>query len=153
MNIFVLDHCPKIAASYYVDKHVVKMPLEIAQLLCTTLALEGIETPYKKTHQNHPCAVWVRASLSNWNWLIQHGIAVSEEYTARYGKRHKSQYVIEWCAVANTPNIPEIGLTAFAQVMPDEFKHSDVVEAYRAYYRGAKVAIATWKITKPNWYY
>ena len=151
MNIFVLDQCPKLAATYYLDKHVVKMPLEIAQLLCTTLALQGVETPYKKTHQNHPCAVWVRASLSNWNWLIQHGIAVSEEYTARYGKRHKSQEIIEWCS-ENLPNIPELGLTPFAQAMPDEYKHSDVVEAYRAYYRGAKNAIATWKTTKPHWY-
>ena len=35
MNIFVLDKDPKQAAQWHVDKHVVKMPLEAAQLLST----------------------------------------------------------------------------------------------------------------------
>lgn len=35
MNIFVLDWNPKKAARYHCDKHVVKMILESAQILCT----------------------------------------------------------------------------------------------------------------------
>jgi Pyrimidine dimer DNA glycosylase len=126
MNIFVLDNDPVVAASYYIDKHCVKMPLEIAQLLCTTINLQGVETPYKPTHINHPCSVWLRESLANWNWLVRHGIAVSEEYTRRYGKRHKSQDVIEWCA-ENLPKLNDIGLTNFAQAMPEEYKNDNVV--------------------------
>jgi Pyrimidine dimer DNA glycosylase len=84
MNIFVLDLDPVVAASYYIDKHCVKMPLEIAQMLCTAINLQGNETPYKPTHKNHPCSVWLRESLSNWNWLVLHGIAVAEEYTRRF---------------------------------------------------------------------
>ena len=34
MNIFVLDENPQIAAQMHNDKHVVKMILETAQLLC-----------------------------------------------------------------------------------------------------------------------
>jgi hypothetical protein len=151
MNIFVLDNDPVIAATYYLDKHAVKMPLEFAQLLCTAISLQGLETPYKSTHINHPCAKWLRESLGNWNWLILHGLAVSEEYTKRYGKRHKSQDVIEWCA-ENPPKFESTGITPFAQAMPDEFKNEDVVEAYRAYYIGAKNQIATWKTEVPNWY-
>ena len=35
MNIFYLDKDPKKAAEYSCDKHVVKMILESAQMLCT----------------------------------------------------------------------------------------------------------------------
>ena len=35
MNIFYLDRDPKIAAQLACDKHVVKMILESAQMLCT----------------------------------------------------------------------------------------------------------------------
>ena len=35
MNIFYLDHDPVKAASYFYDKHKVKMILESAQMLCT----------------------------------------------------------------------------------------------------------------------
>ena len=35
MNIFYLDRNPKVAAEMHCDKHVVKMILESAQMLCT----------------------------------------------------------------------------------------------------------------------
>ena len=45
MNIFYLDRDPNIAAQQHCDKHVVKMILESAQLLCTAhRVLDG--TPY-----------------------------------------------------------------------------------------------------------
>ena len=51
------------------------------------------------------------------------------------------------------PNIPDIGLTEFAQAMPDEFKDPDPVTAYRKYYAGAKYRFATWKMRDiPQWY-
>ena len=36
MNIFILDEDPKVAARMQCDKHVVKMIVESAQMLCTT---------------------------------------------------------------------------------------------------------------------
>ena len=95
MNIFVLDYNPTRAAKMQCDKHVVKMALETAQLLCT--AFPGGTAPYKLTHFNHPCAIWCRESLKNYNWLIDHGIALCDEYQHRYGKTHKSKEVILWC--------------------------------------------------------
>lgn len=41
MNIFYLDRNPKLAAQYHCDRHVVKMILESAQLLCTALRLKA----------------------------------------------------------------------------------------------------------------
>ncbi|MEK9894850.1 MAG: hypothetical protein VW518_00305, partial [Burkholderiaceae bacterium] len=37
MNIFVLDKDLDKCAEYHVDKHIVKMPLEVAQILCTAI--------------------------------------------------------------------------------------------------------------------
>lgn len=55
MNIFVLDTDPKLSAQYHVDRHVIKMILENAQLLSTALKINNIEANlYKPTHQHHP---------------------------------------------------------------------------------------------------
>ena len=35
MNIFILDEDLDKCAEYHVDKHIVKMPLEAGQMLCT----------------------------------------------------------------------------------------------------------------------
>ena len=59
MNIFYLDKDPQQAAKYHCDKHVVKMILESAQMLCTVVneISGGQVTPYKSTHKNHPCKI------------------------------------------------------------------------------------------------
>ncbi len=150
MNIFVLDRDPVTAARMQCDKHLVKMVLETAQLLCSAFP-QGV-APYKRTHHNHPCAVWARTSLTNYAWLLVHGMALADEYTHRFGKIHKSRAVMQWCAdqvIALADSLPNAGLTAFALAMPDEFKCDDPVEAYRAYYRGAKASIAKWAKGRP----
>lgn len=152
MNIFFLDYDPKKCAEYHVDKHVVKMILETAQLLCGANWMSGSEAPYKLSHKNHPCSIWVRKSLSNYLYLCELGLELGEEYTYRYGKKHKSVDVIEWCLI-NKPNIPDIGFTEPAMAMPDEYKVKCVIESYRNYYRGAKSDFATWKNrTTPHWF-
>jgi hypothetical protein len=80
------------------------------------------------------------------------GLELGKEYTYRYGKRHKSIDVVNWCIV-NKPNIPDIGFTTPAMAMPDEFKVDSVVESYRNYYMGAKSDLASWKNReKPFWF-
>ncbi len=63
MNIFLLDIDWQINATYHVDKHVVKMILESAQLLSTAVRLSGIDAGYKAAYKNHPCAIWTRQSF------------------------------------------------------------------------------------------
>ena len=150
MNIFVLDENPAVAATYACDKHVVKMILESAQMLCSVQP-EGT-APYKRSFYNHPCTKWVRASVANYDWLIEHARALCTEYTRRYGKVHKSEKVIDWCD-ANRPELPDVGLTPFAQAMPEDYKNEDAVEAYRTYYRNDKRRFATWKdVDPPTWF-
>jgi len=151
MNIFYVDKDPVIAAQQLVDKHVVKMPLETAQLLCS--AFPQGEAPYRRTHYNHPSAVWTRRSRANYEWVIKHGLALCEEYTKRYGKQHKSNIVILWCQ-ANIDRI-EWGEDFFTDppaCMPEECKMSDSVESYRKYYREHKSYIYRWTNSeRPQW--
>ena len=154
MNIFVLDENPQIAAQMHNDKHVVKMILETAQLLCGVHHMTDSQyvIPYKLSHKNHPCSIWSRECIENYVWLCDLGIALCDEYRHRYGKRHKSIDVIEWCIV-NKPNIPDIDFTTPAMAMPDEYKTDSVVESYRNYYIGAKISLASWKNReKPFWF-
>ena len=83
MNIFILDKNLDKCAEYHVDKHIVKMPLEAAQMLCTNHWIEKYlghvpqkltkeewavikeaktnpvrDFPYLPTMYNHPCTIW-----------------------------------------------------------------------------------------------
>ena len=155
MNIFILDTNPKKCAEYHVDKHVVKMVLETSQILCGVHHMTNSQyiIPYKLSHKNHPCCIWARECMENYNWLCELGIELCEEYTYRYGKRHKSQDIIEW-AMIHKPNIRSNGsLTPFALAMPDECKVGNSVESYRQYYMVAKRDFATWKYREtPSWF-
>jgi hypothetical protein len=153
MNIFVLDLEPRKCAEYHMDKHAVKMILETSQILCGVHWVTGGESPYKLSHKNHPCSIWARECYENYVWLCDLGVELCKEYTFRYGKRHKSQDVIEWCIV-NKPNIPIKGdITPFALAMPDECKVGGVVESYRKYYMTSKRELAVWKNREtPYWY-
>lgn len=145
MNIFLLHRSPRKAAHYHCDKHVVKMILETAQLLYSAhwvLAPEGLPpTSYKKTHANHPCALWVRASLDNYLWLAILGMELCFEFTYRYGNTHKTQSHLEWLVGHPPAGIPDVGITMLPQAMPDDYKHPNAIVAYRTYYRENKLKI------------
>lgn len=153
MNIFVLDYNPIKAARYQCDKHVVKMPLETAQLLCSVFK-KG-EAPYKRTHYNHPCSIWTRESRENFSWLIRHGLALCDEYTFRYGKIHKSKEVIIWCK----DNMHKLVFltekkTFFVQCFDEKYQIGNAVQSYREYYQKEKYKIAKWGKArgKPKWF-
>ena len=150
MNIFKLDESPVISAKYACDKHVVKMILESAQMLCSVQP-EGT-APYKRSFYNHPCTKWVRESARNYEWLLLHAYALCEEYTSRYGKVHKTESVIEWCD-NNRPELPNIEMTEQPTCMPDYCKTESVVDSYRKYYINEKAKFAKWKDGNiPSWF-
>lgn len=131
------------------DKHVVKMILETCQMLCTVWHVvdpDGeIYTPkYKIAHKNHPCTIWARTSLDNYQWLCELGIELCKEYTYRYGKHHASEpYIMEMSQ--QIPPVPREGFTTPAQAMPDMYKDDDAVVAYRHYYFFEKHRMLSWK--------
>jgi hypothetical protein len=152
MNIFAVDHCPYAAAKALGDRHVVKMTLETAQMLCSIFPVG--EAQYRRTHYNHPCTVWSRECFANYEWLYHHGMALAATYTEIYGKEHKSQAVISkcWSQVGTNMFSSDCHMTPFAQAMPEEFKGHDPVEAYRRYYAIAKHHLHQYtRRGKPSW--
>lgn len=65
MNIFFLDYDPKENVKFYVNKHLIKMPLEYAQMLSTANRFCGLDEDYRITHLNHPCTIWTRVCIEN----------------------------------------------------------------------------------------
>ena len=118
MNIFVLDKDPVIAAKMSCDKHIVKMILESAQMLCTAKRVADGELYIAKTKNGrdikrwrlpnsneeaiiykagwlgHPSTKWVMESAYNYSWLYRHFKALNEEFMERFPKNkplgHKS---------------------------------------------------------------
>ena len=163
MNIFMVDEDPAIAAKCLGDKHVVKMILESAQLLSTAhRVLDGDNTGhlsdlregfmYKKTHENHPCAKWVRESISNYLWLVDHLHALLMEYEHRYNKKHK---VLELFYYLQSPpqNLEKWEFTPAPSCMPEAVKISKkTVDNYRNYYIISKSHLHKWtNREKPEW--
>lgn len=153
MNIFVLDRDIGKCARYHADQHVIKMILESAQMLCTVVNNNGGTSPYKSTHERHPCTRWVGLSLSNWCWLRHLALALNTEYRYRFNASadHGSAQVARSLL---PPEIVDYGLTEFVQAMPDRYKvPHDAVEAYRRFYIGEKARFATWTRRRPpRWF-
>lgn len=160
MNIFFLDPDPKLAAQYHCDKHVVKMIVETAQLLCTAHRLRdmsheinGVQL-YKATHTGHPCGVWVRSSSFNYLWAYSLFRELGDEYTHRYGRSHATIDKFVKLLLVVPARVYSVPFTAPPQCMPDKYKiEHDPVEAYRAYYRGDKARFAKWsRRGPPEWW-
>ena len=149
MNIFYLDKDPIAAAVVQYNKHVVKMILESAQMLCAAHHILGNpdDVPYKLAHKNHPCTIWVRENSLHYDWLYEHMMALGDEYTARYNKTHMS---IDKCKHLNIhpKNIPHETFEQPPQCMPDEYKDECSVQAYWNYYIGEKHVVANLKTEK-----
>ena len=152
MNIFVLDKNIKRCARYHCDQHVVKMVLESTQMMCTALNKKGFNTPYKSTHIKHPCVLWVEESYDNYLWLKELAIELNNEYQYRFDREtsHRSIAVIDQI---NRYKYKGIGLTEFAQAMPQKYKvPGNPVKAYRQFYLGEKMSFAKWTKRKmPVW--
>ena len=150
MNIFVTSPNPWECAKVLPDRHIVKMPLETCQMLsivCSDKWGHGFGVlpkangdPYsteKGAFRNHPCTVWANSFVMNWQWLLQHGLFLCEEYRERYGKVH-SCYQTLLHAKTILPTEDPTGhsgksTTPFVRAMPDEFKLDRSIDTYTAY--------------------
>ncbi|MFT5115143.1 MAG: hypothetical protein ACI8P9_004487 [Parasphingorhabdus sp.] len=152
LNIFLLDHDIERCAQYHCDQHVVKMILESVQILCTSLNKMELKTPYRSTHNNHPCVLWVGDSYDNFLWLKDLTLFLNDEYLHRFEKQnnHRSIDVLE---SISGYRYRRRGLTPFAQAMPGEYKIAgDPVAAYRRFYIAEKLSFARWtRRDKPEW--
>lgn len=155
MNIFVLDRDPRLAARMLCDRHLGKLLIESAQLLSTAHHMLDKRAPvnaYKPTHVNHPCSIWTRSASLNYRWLWNHADEIGIEYRRRYGRFHKSHFVVHNLRLE--PRNIAHGETDFAQAMPNIYKRLDPVLAYRLYYVFEKQGFAKWKYpgVEPAWF-
>ena len=175
MNIFYLHEDTKECAKQHLDKHVVKMILEYAQLLSTAhRLLDGYEYEgksisgrkamrwklddarednlYLASHMKHPSGMWCRESLDNYWWLYNLWRDLMKEYTFRYGKHHVAEKLIPFLSFPPT-NIPLGAATPMPQCMPEQYKVPDSIQAYKNYYIGDKQRFAVWTNRPiPEWY-
>lgn len=116
------------------------------------LSLEERIFPYLPTMQNHPCTIWMRTSMDNYEWSHCYANALSSEQHYRYGTTHKSIEVIN--KLPDPKHIPYVGFTTFGLAMPDQLKnYDDPVGSYRMYYMLDKGTFASWKYrSKPHWW-
>ena len=95
MNRFLINYTPDLIAADLCDKHVVKMPLEEAQMLCTVVRKYNNEYAdehelYRAVHQKHPCTIWAGMTSSNYRYALAMFNAMCTEYRYRYGRTHAS---------------------------------------------------------------
>lgn len=164
MNIFIFDLNIKNNVESYCDDHIRKMPIETAQMLsyCHHLFNNGrkdIEDlvkyelihEYQQARANHPCSIWVRKSIWNYQFMIQLGMTLCKEFEIRFGHKIKSEKKIVWMK-DNFPALPCLTekRDGFIQCMPDQYKvktgnfDDDAIQAYRNYFIGEKASWATW---------
>jgi hypothetical protein len=111
---------------------------------------------YRPVHVHHPCTVWVRNSLENYLWLCHLAMELAREFKHRWptSGAHSCEEHARWL-LEHPPALPHLGRTPFAQAMPEEYKRGDAIQAYRAFYKGAKQARGITdrytKRHKPHW--
>ena len=174
MNIFYVDSDPEVAARNMVDRHVVKMILETAQLLSTAhRVIDGEEyvgqsqsgrkakrwrlsgnvdaIMYAATHINHPSAVWVRENSANYNWLYDHLLALGREYTYRYGRTHLTIDKLKDILEDTPENIEQSNvMTKMPSCMDKQYIVSlDPIINYRNYYNYGKTDLLRWSNRPP----
>ena len=99
---------------------------------------QGGEQGYRPVHLHHPCTKWIRASLENYMWACDLALAIGDEYTFRYGKKHRCYEHALWLQ-QNPPALSSEGLQTFAIAMKPEYKISDdPIVCYQHYYRTSK---------------
>jgi len=86
---------------------------------------------YRPTHKGHLCTIWANENRRNYEWLLNHFVALSNEYTKRFGKIHKSFMLLEELA-SGRHLLPDTTETVMSFTNATKFKtETDVFKAYK----------------------
>jgi len=101
--------------------------------------------PYATKHgafRKHPCTIWAAESYWNLSWLISHGMALCDEYTARYNKVHACQPAITEAITIfeasfdfNVDIYKDSLPMSFTRAMPEFIKFDTTIDSITAYKR------------------
>ncbi len=161
MNRFIIEFNVEEIAKSLCDQHIVKMPLEEAQMLCTALWHHAPEYAeecdlYKPVHQKHPCTLWAMQTRGNFQYAFNLYDAMLLEYTHRYGKVHGASK--HRFALGNALKfIPDGWQTPHPQCFSglDHLKTDEQypIKAYREFYKADKLKFARYTKGRsmPEW--
>ena len=118
-----------------------------------SIMLDYVFCAPRRGFYHHPCSKWIRECSANFNWTIEHTLALCAEYTFRYDKQHANQNRIEEYADIGYPfDNHQDNITPFYQAVAPECKQEDAVAAYRAYYLSAKKHLLAYTRREvPDW--
>ena len=167
MNIFFLSLIPVEIAHMSCDQHVVKIQLEICQMLYTAwyfsnqeafihenapFAKDGVTRGYRPAHKKHPMTMWVASSLDNYMYACKIGIALTLEYTRRYGKIHTCARHLLWLHDNHPSTFEErrsdtayYSKEGIPECMPEQYRCESIVDACQLYYMMDKMSFARYK--------
>lgn len=125
-------------ARQHIDAHIIKIPLEAAQLLYaahhalpaaddwrTRAPMAGTgERGYRPTHMNNPLSKWLRESAAHYRHAVAYGLALCEEYSHRYGREHACEAHLHWLK-GHEPAIPDV------YTHPDDHGEENEVARFR----------------------
>lgn len=178
MNLFYLDDDLDLNAEYHIDKHVVKMPTEVAQMMTTTIWVDKLIgfvprslnrdelgilnaakakepsidertfTRFLPAMPNHPCSIWIRSSVANYEWAYGYAHALNSEWQYRYGHIHDHK---SFTAIQRLPEPARLsgGAITDRPLCVIHKLEGDPIRSYRNYYINEKASIASWKHRSP----
>lgn len=163
VNFFYLDKNPKKCSQYYCDKHVLKISIEIAQILSKIHHILKTKVDYQKIYANSKVVketlgpyVWSLSSLENYIWTCNLGLELINEYKYRFSKpSHKTEVVLQYL-LDNLPPIEQRGITPFIMTNKyDMFQYVSKNPIINARYNYAEMKCSGDKWTnriKPKWF-
>jgi hypothetical protein len=97
--------------------------------------------------------MWIASSLENYRYACKIGIALTLEYTHRYGKIHTCAKHLLWLYQNHPTHFEErksetayYSKEGIPECMPEQFRSPSIVEAYQMYYMVDKMHFARYKI-------
>lgn len=163
VNFFYLDKNQSKCAKYYCDKHVLKIPIEIAQILSKIHYILKTKIDHKKIYANSKVVneslgpyLWSLSSLNNYIWTCELGLELINEYKYRFEKiSHKTELILLYLK-ENLPPIENLETTPFIMTNKyDMFQYisSNPITNARYNYAEMKCSNDKWtKRIKPHWF-
>ena len=72
-----------LCTNHWIDKYLGFVPRKLDKeelaVIREQKKNEPRDFPYLPTMENHPCTIWARTSLSNYEWLFCYALALDEE--------------------------------------------------------------------------
>ena len=183
MNLFYLDKDLDKCAEYHVDRHVNKMQLEAAQILCTNIVIDKLFgfvprnltkeenaelSVYRKANKELPMAdrfvpylpchqnhpSTVWCRSSLDNFIWVHCYANALSSESHYRYGSVHKSIQVINSLPDPIHLKSLGFTQFLLAMPDELKDLDnPIESYRTFYMLDKNSFASWKYREPPYWW